>query len=279
MTDKVKSQRSESKNSPECRIAFPFFHEKRTKNAAGLPLKTSPRYDGTFMFPKLSADAASCPNYKFLSDLCMEAAGKMWPGAGWPAGGIWPIKDGDVPYVSKPKPGVAPLTPEQIAEKNKWRKGYWIIEATNYLDPGPRIAIVQNGVPVEIPAKIVNGVAQYKSGDWGIAHLHFYAYQNEQWGVNAGFEGVLFTRQDEAIGSSGPRSAAQMFGTVAATVPSAAAPTPGAVAPQAPTAPQPPALPAAAAPPVAPTMPPPGMAPMPQVGAPGMPAMPPIPGR
>lgn len=266
---KVKSQRSESKNSPECRIAFPYLHEKRTKRADGQPLK-APRYDAVFLLPKLTNDAATCPNYKFLSDLLMEAAGKMWPGHGWPQGAIWPIKDGDQPYVAKPKPGVTPKTPEQIAEANKWRAGHWAFEATHNLDPGPRVAIVQNGQAVEIPAKVVNGVALYKSGDYGIVHLHAYTYQNEQFGANLGFEGVLFTRPGEAIGSSGPRSAEQMFGQVAGTVPTpppnaGASPAPGQAPPPPPTvapqyAPNPPGTPpGAVAPPVAPLPPmPPG---------------------
>lgn len=283
---KIKSQRSQSVNGPECRIAYPFFHERRTKNAAGQPLKTGPRFDGQFMYPKLSADAATCANYKFLSGLCMEAAAKMWPGAGWPAGAIWPIKDGDVPYVSKPKPGQTPLTPEQVAEKNAWRKGYWIFEAANYLDPGPRVAVLLNGQVVEIPARIVNGQSMYKSGDYGIPNLHAYAYQNEQFGVNFGFDGFCFTRPGDAIGNSGPRSAEQMFGGVAGTVAAPAPAMPGVGAtpamPAAPQsyAPQPPMPPQTYAPPLAPVAPvaPVGPPPVPMAPAPGLPALPPLPG-
>lgn len=259
---KVKSQRSASRNIPECRIAFPYLHEKRTKRADGQPLKT-PRHDCVFLLPKLAKDAAACPNYKILSDMLMEAAAKMWPSHGWPAGAIWPIKDGDVPYVAKPKPGVTPKTPEQIATANAWRTGHWVFEATNNLDPGPRVAIAQNGQAVEIPAKVLNGVQQYKSGDYGIVHLHAYTYQNEQFGANFGFEGVCFTRSGEAIGSSGPRSAQQMFGEMPALQPSAGAgPAPDQVPP-------PPV-----APPLAPAAPPaPPMAP----AAAGLPPMPPLP--
>lgn len=226
---KKQSQRSQSMNTPEVRVAYPSLHEKRTKNAAGLPLKT-PRFEATLLFPKLSSDAASCPNYKFISDLCMEAAGKMWPGVGWPAGGLWPIKDGDVPYISKPKPGVVPKTAEQIAAANAWRVGHWVVEVTNFLDTGPKVVVMKNGRADEIPAKVINGVVQYKSGDFGIAHMSAYAYENDQWGTNLSFEGILFTRAGELIGSSGPRTASQMFGSVAGTVapPAAAlAPAPG----------------------------------------------------
>ncbi len=284
---KKKNQRSESVNTPEVRIAHMYLHEKRTKNAAQQPL-AKPRHDAVLLLPKLTNDAATCPNYKFLSDLCMEAAGKMWPGAGWPAGGIWPIKDGDVPYIAKPKPGVTPKTPEQIAAANAWRVGQWVFEATNFLDTGPRVAVLRNGVPEEIPAKSIHGVAQYKSGDYGIAHISSYAYENEQFGCNFSLEGVLFTRPGEAIGNSGPRSAAQMFGSVAGTVapPSTAMPGPGAapgLAPAPSTAPpQPPAPPAAPSlAPAAPSAPPAPPAPPAPVMAPaaGAPGLPPFPGR
>lgn len=257
---KKANQRSQSVNTPEVRIAFPFLHEKRVKNAAGQPLKT-PRYDAVLLFPKITNDPATCTNYKLLSDLCMEAAGKMWPGAGWPAGGNWPLKDGDIPYVAKPKPGVVPKTAEQVAAANAWRVGHWVVEATNYLDLGPKIAVLRNGMTEEIPAKTVNGVTLYKSGDYGIAHISFYAYENEQWGTNCSLEGFLFTRPGEVIGNGGARSAAQMFGGIAAP-PSAPQPGP----------PRPPGAPVAA-PPTAPTAAPPLAPALPS--APPGPPMPP----
>ncbi len=288
-----KSQRSEPQNSPsEVRAAYPYFHEKRTKNSAGVPFtnkKTglpSPRYSVTLMFPKLAADAAHCANYTWLWSLAVEAAKKMWPtnvdAAGnwtWPAGAQYPVKDGDVPFVSKPKPGVIPKTPEQLAAANAWRRGYWIIESENFLDPGPRIAKMVNGVPSELPAKNVNGIQQYKSGDFGYVNIHAYAYENETFGISYGFDGFLFTREGDAIGASGPRSASQMFGNVAGTVapPAPAAPgvtqppVPVAAAPIAPAAPPPPvaAAPAPVVPPFAPAAPPaPGMAPLPAFPAP-----------
>jgi hypothetical protein len=271
---KKQSQRSQSMNTPEVRIAFPFLHEKRVKNAAQMPLK-SPRYDATLLLPKLSTDPSQCANYKFLSDLCMEAAGKMWPGVGWPAGGIWPIKDGDVPYVAKAKPGVTPKTPEQIAAANAWRVGHWVVEVTNFLDVGPKVCVLQNGTAVEIPAKMINGVMQYKSGDFGIAHISAYAYENEQWGTNFSVEGILFTRPGDPIGSSGPRSASQMFGSVAPVANAAAPgvpPLPPSAAP--PLAPAVPTAPHAAAPATAPM---PTASAVPPSSAPPLPPMPPMP--
>jgi len=218
---KKKSERSESKNSPECRGAYLYLHKKRTKNAAGTPLNT-PRFDGTWLFPKLAADAGSCPNYMFLYGLVIEAARKMWPGSvdaagnwAWPQGGQFPIKDGDVPLQSKPKPGKPIKTPAEIAEANKWRCGYWVIEATNYLDPGPQVAVILNGQAMQVPAQVINGQEVWKSGDWCVVNLHAWAYENETFGVNFGFEGVLFTKPGEKIGKSGQRSAADMFAGVA----------------------------------------------------------------
>lgn len=274
----------------EVRLAHIFVHEKRKKSAAGEPLD-KPRYDSNILVPKLNADATKCPNYAILAAHCMEAATKAW--GSWPQGGKWPIQDGDIPHAQKLKPGQTPLTPEQIAARNKWRTGCWIVEVTNYMDPGPRVAVLQNGVAVEIPAKVVNGQSLYKSGDYGYVSLNAYTFDNKTFGVNFGFEGVLFTRPGEAIGQSGPRSAAQMFGSVAGmaapaapAMPGAGAPVappmpgaapamPTAAAPAAPPAPMAPAAPAMAAPPVAPAMPAPPMAP----AAPVMPGVMPIPGQ
>jgi hypothetical protein len=275
---KVKSQRSEPQNSPsECRAAYPYFHEKRTKNAAGVPFvkkdgTPNPRYNATFMFPKLSADASQCANYMFLWGLAQEAAKKMWPqnvdGQGnwvWPTGAQYAVKDGDVPFTSKPKPGQPVPSAEEIAKKNEWRRGYWIVEAENFLNPGPRIAkaVAGSALPQDLLAKTVNGVEQYKSGDWGIVNIHAYAYQNETFGVNFGFDGFCFTREGEQIGSNGgQKSAQQMFGGVQGSLPaSGGAPMPPGV-PAAPIAPTMAPPPIYAAPPAAPVAPPASPAPI-----------------
>lgn len=311
---KIKSQRSDSQNSPhEVRAAYPYFHEKRTKNAAGVPFtkkdgSPNPRYSSTLMFPKQASDAAQCPAYAWLWSLAVEAAKKMWPqnvddkgNWVWPAGAQYPVKDGDVPFTSKPKPGQPVPSPDEIAKKNAWRKGYWIVEVENFLDPGPRIAKLTTLGVTDVVAKVVNGVAQYKSGDWGIPNLHAYAYQNETFGINYGFDGFLFTREGEAIGSSGPRSATQMFGSVAGMVapnapamPYTGAPTAPPAMPTAPVAPSaavapqptyaaPPAAPVSPQPTyAAPASPAPPAAPMPTYAAPPVapmtPPAPPSPG-
>lgn len=242
MVEKIKSQHSVSQNGPECRVAYPFFHKRREKNAKGLPLKGGPRFDATFMFPKLAADAASCPNYAFLWALAVEAAKKMWPAsvdaAGnwvWPNGALYPVKDGDQPITPKFVPGQPTPSPEELAKKYAWRKGYWVFEASHMLDPGPKIAKVVNGQLLELPAQTVNGMQMYKGGDFGIPNIHAYAYQNEQFGVNFGFDGFCFTREGDAIGSGGPRSAAQMFGGLA---PGGMAPAPAMAPPVQPGPPQ-----------------------------------------
>jgi len=224
--EKHKSQRSESRllgmnadgsGAPvECRIAFPFHHEKRTKSAGG-DLLDKPRHDAVVLVPKLNRDAAQCPNYAALAAHCMEAATKAWQS--FPQGGKWPIQDGDIPHTQKPKPGVVPLTPEQIAEKNKWRAGHWVIEVANNLEPGPKVCMLRNGVAEEIPARVVMGTQLYKSGDYGYVYLSAYTFSNKTFGVNYSYDGVLYTRQGELIGSSGTKSATQMFGAVATAAP------------------------------------------------------------
>lgn len=301
---KKKSERSDSANTPnEVRAAYPYFHEKRTKNSAGIPFTKkdgtpSPRHSSTLMFPKLNADPHQCPNYMFLWGLACQAAQKMWPHNidpntkqwTWPEGAQYPVKDGDVPFKSKPKPGQPLPSAEEVARKNAWRNGYWILEVENFLDNSMRIVKMIGGQAVELPTKSINGVLQYKSGDWGFANVHAYAYENETFGVNFGIDGFLFTREGEAIGSAGPKSATQMFGGVipaGATVaqapgaapampPAPAAPGTAPLPPAAPAAPQPPAPPAMTAPPLAPAAPvaPPAPPAPPMPGATPLPAFP-----
>jgi hypothetical protein len=308
---KKRNERSAPQNSPsEVRQAYPYFHEKRTKNAAGILFTRkdgtpNPRYSGTFMFPKLSNDPHQCANYLFLWGIACEAARKMWPqsvdAAGqwaWPPGAQFDVKDGDVPFQSKPKPGQPLPDPVEVAKKNEWRRGYWIVEAENFL-PDTKIAVakVVGGQVVDIVAKSINGVEQYKSGDWGYPCIHAYAYENETFGVNFGFDGFLFTREGERIGNNaGPKSAAQMFGNVAGTVANSNMPGQGAAPTLPPTAAQtvmpngavmaPPAAPVAPppAPPAAPVAaaapPPPAPAMTMPAGLPPLPGgLPPIPGR
>ena len=262
----------------ECRFAYPFLHTKRTKSAAGDPVD-KPHFVVTVMVPKLSSDATKCANYGALAAHCMEAAGKAW--GSWPQGGKWPIQDGDIPYPQKLKPGQVALTPEQVAERNKWRTGHWIIDATNYLDEGPRVAIVQNGIEQPITSRTIVGQELYKSGDHGYVFLGAWTFHNKTFGTNFGLEGVCYTRPGEKIGGGGQKSVQSMFGGVGA------AHGPGMVAAQPPgppigTAPMPPGAAAPVAPPAAsiallsPAAPPtpPAIA-APPLAPPGLPPAPP----
>ena len=262
------TKRSETQLIGECRIAYPYHFEKRTKTAGGAILK-NPRNDAVLLVPKLGP-AESCPNYAKLSGMCMEAATKAWNG--WPDGGKWPIQDGDIPHAHKPKPGEKALTPEQITERNKWRVGSWVVEVATNLAQGPKVTILSNGVMQDIPAQDVGGVRLYKSGDYGYVSMNAYTFQRETWGVNFSYEGVAYTRPGELIGG-GPKSSAQMFAGIPV---SASAP-----APSSPRPPGPPALPTSAGAPVssapASYAPPPvaPVAPAPQMVAPSAPpAMP-----
>lgn len=304
---KYKAKRSDSVLTPEIRWSYPYVHEKSLTRPNGKPRNVPVWIIGGLM-PKLSNDPMQCANYQFLVRLIMEAASRepQWGGQ-FPQGGHLPIQDGDAP----PKPQLAlpnqPLAPVD-PNKGAWRRGHWTFEATTSLDPGPRVCVMQNGQAVEIPAKMIGGRQMYKGGDFGHGSIHAYTFWNEKLGVSFGLEGILWTREGPAIGNSGPRSAAAMFGGVAGTAaqpglpvpeagaqPSAAVYAPPAapqyaapVAPAAPVyAPQPqayappaPAAPVAAAPPLAPAAPPapplpPGMPPVPVAA--GGPPMPPFP--
>jgi hypothetical protein len=258
----------------EVQFAYPFLHTKRTKSAAGEPVD-NPHFVITAKIPKLTNDATTCANYAAAAAHCMEAATKAW--GSWPQGGKWPIQDGDIPYPQKTKPGQTPLTAEQIAERNKWRTGHWVIEATNYLDEGPRVAIVQNGIEQPITAQTVGGQPLYKSGDYGYLFVGAWTFHNKTFGTNFGLEGVCFTRPGEKIGNSGQKSVQSMFGGVGATVGAGMAtaqppgpPVAAGTAPMPPAAP-PVAPPPPAAPPLAPL--PPGLPPAP----PAAPALAPFP--
>lgn len=259
------TKRSETQLIGETRIAYPYHHEKRTKSAGGAALD-KPHYTAALLLPKLGP-VESCPNYKRLADMAMEAAVKAWNK--WPDGGKWPILDGDIPFPHKPGPGETTLTPAQLIERNKWRAGHWHVEVANYLG-GPKVSVLRNGVIEDIPAQEVAGMTLYKSGDYGYVSMNAYTFHNKTWGVNFGYEGVAYTRQGELIGG-GPKSSAQMFagipvGAGGPTAPPSAPPGP----PAPPAAPQSaPPLPPAASPPTAPSPPlPPGLPAFPQpVGA------------
>jgi hypothetical protein len=199
----------------EARIAHPYVHELMTKTAGG-DVIDYPGYAAVVMLPKLNTDATKCPNYAALATHCMEAAGAAW--GSWPEGGIWPIQDGDIPYKKKYAPGEVALTPEQIAERNKWRTGHWMIEVSSGDKYPPQVAHVVDGREVEIKAKSINGQALYKSGDYGYVFLHCYTFHNKKFGVAFGFNGICFTRPGEKIGNSGTKSVASMFGGVGAAV-------------------------------------------------------------
>jgi hypothetical protein len=264
----------------EVQFAFPYLHTKRTKSAAGEPVD-NPHFVITAKIPKLTNDATTCPNYAAAAAHCMEAATKAW--GSWPAGGKWPVQDGDIPYPQKTKPGQTPLTAEQIAERNKWRTGHWIIEPTSYLDECPKVAVVQNGIEQPITAMTVAGQALYKSGDYGYIFLGAWTFHNKTFGTNFGLEGVCFTRPGEKIGAP-PKTVQSMFGGVGAAhgagMATATPPGPPVTGPAPGTAPMPPgtaapapiAAPPAppapiAAPPLALVAPPPGLPPAP-AGAP-----------
>jgi hypothetical protein len=258
----------------EVRIAYPYVHELMTKTAGGAKIDY-PGYNMTVLAPQLNPDPALCPNYGILAAHVMEAATQSW--GSWPEGGVWPIENGNVPYPRKTKPGEVPLTAEQIAERNKWRVGYWIIEASSGADYPPQVAMVQNGVEVPVTSK----AACYKSGDWGYVFLHAYTFwpaPDKKFGANYGFNGVCFTRPGEKIGNSGQRTVASMFGGVGAAVGTGmagAAPGPvGPALPQSSSAPMPPAPGtvqhvAPPPPPAPPMMPPPPAAGMPSLPMPG----------
>lgn len=274
-----KTSRSLAVPSMTIRCAYPYLHERRTKDAEKKPIpEDQQKFEFVGLIPKLNADPAQCANYRFFSDLAMQAVQgqEEWRG-NWPSGGNWPIKDGDAKVAKYP-----------------WQAGCWVINfSTNYQ---PKVAILQNGAPTEIPARRIGTQDLYKSGDFCVISTYAFTYDNKVRGAKFDIEGVLFVAPGDVIGTAS-RSVDQMFG--GATIPQGAGMAP---APSAPSAPgMPPAPPAAPAPtyaappsappaaPVAPVPAPVAPSPAPQYSAPPMPpaggppmppvGLPPIPGR
>jgi hypothetical protein len=265
-----KTVRSASFHSPTIRGAYFYLHEKRTKGGDGQPIAPeSQKYEFIGLIPKLDKDATKCANYLLFANAAMTLVPMVpeWHGQ-YPAGGNWPIKDGDLK-----------------AAKYPWMAGHWTINFSgNY---PPKVAVLQNGQVTEIPARRIGTQDAYKSGDYCIVSTYAFSYDNKSRGIKFDMEGVLFVAAGEAIGTA-QRSVAQIFDGVNATapaglpmpVPSAqpgppAMPVAGAPQQYAPPA----ALPVTAAPPSAPQYAPP---PMPPTAAPVMPSaagLPPFPGR
>lgn len=272
-----KTSRSLAAPSMTIRGAYFYIHEKRTKDAEKKPIpEDQQKFEFVGLIPKLNADPAQCANYRFFSDLAMQAVQgqEEWRG-NWPAGGNWPIKDGDDPVKSAKYP---------------WQKGNWVINfSTNYQ---PKVALMQNGVPTEIPARRVGTQDLYKSGDYCVVSTYAFSYDNKVRGVKFDMEGILFVAPGEVIGTAS-RTVDQMFGGVAgaqggagmAPAPSAPGLPPPAAPSAPPVAPAPvassPAPTYAAPPPAAPAAPAPvpgtyAPPPMPPTAPAGLP---PIPGR
>lgn len=272
-----KTSRSLAIASPVIRGAYFYIHEKREKDANKAPIPADQqKYEFVGLIPKLNPDPAQCANYRLFSDLAMSAVQgqEEWRG-NWPAGGNWPIKDGDDPVKSAKYP---------------WQKGCWVINfSTNYQ---PKVCILQNGARTEIPARRIGTEDLYKSGDYCIVSTYAFTYDNKVRGVKFDVEGVLFVAPGEVIGTAS-RSVDEMFGSAAipagvgvpapGPAPQPSTYLPGVSVNMPPAAPAPSPSPA----PVAPTYTPPPAAPQyaaapgPQYSAPPMPpaGLPPIPGR
>lgn len=217
-----KSARSADLTSPVIRGAFFYIHEKRTKDGNKAPIPPEKqKYEFLGLIPKTNPDAMQCPNYRLFSDLAMQAVAGCADFSGqFPAGGQWPIKDGD-----------------QKVAKYPWQAGHWVIKFDSTYPP--RVCVLQNGQPSEIPARRVGTQDLYKSGDYVVVSTHAFTYDNNSKGVKFSIDGVMFVGAGEVIGQ-GQKSATQMFGNIGpVALPAGASPVgtaqgPALVAPQIP---------------------------------------------
>lgn len=271
-----KSHRSASfltPQNPAWRLAYTFLHDKKTKDWEGKPLDT-PISEVTVLVPKLHPDPEHCGNMKFLRTFIMEAHIKAGWGSTWLNGAGFPVKNGDEP--PKPKMVNGQLVQPDPASW-EFRKNHWYFRAGSSKF-NPIVAILENGVKQELAARVINGRTYYKSGDYGVVGLHCYTYQNKTFGISFGLEGVIFTKDGEPIGTSGPKSMDAMFAGIGGPAPIQMAPggpqMPGPQMPTmqtAPVAPQQYAAPVYTVPAPGPSYVPPG----PVAPAPALPPMPP----
>lgn len=217
-----KSHRSASfltPQNPAWRLAYTFLHDKKTKDWEGKPLDT-PISEVTVLVPKLHPDPEHCGNMKFLRTFIMEAHIKAGWGSTWLNGAGFPVKNGDEP--PKPKMVNGQLVQPDPASW-EFRKNHWYFRAGSSKF-NPIVAILENGVKQELAARVINGRTYYKSGDYGVVGLHCYTYQNKTFGISFGLEGVIFTKDGEPIGTSGPKSMDAMFAGIGGPAPIQMAP-------------------------------------------------------
>lgn len=205
----------------ECRVFSEYlFSPKTTQGPTRQPMR-KPQYRMSLGWAKQKPDT-SCPVYQYLLQLVMQALQEKGMSS-WPMGASFPIIDGDAD--------------REAATKYPHQVGHWII-----IPRSDNIVPILDANNNLIQAKVIGGVTTFKSGDFAIASINAYWYNNTSKGVIFGLEGVKKTRDGESIGGQGQRAPDQVFGAPTGAPVYAGAITPQAAAP-------PPAQPGMAPPP------------------------------
>ena len=185
------------------RFCWQFLDVPRDKDAAGVALK-EPRYETVFYLPKQGRDPQSCPAYQALARRIQEVLTQQF-------GGTWPqIDPRTQQWIDYPIHDCDLYTEE--LKTQPWGAGHWRIR----LSAGKYPPTCCDEYNVTLARDLQGRFRDFKNGDYGIASINCFGYENAQFrkkGVSFGLEGVKKIRSGDPIGS-GVRSPEQMFGAV-----------------------------------------------------------------
>jgi len=158
-------------NTPEARMSFMNLF------VPSEDLNGNDKYSVTLLIPKSSnvegLQAA-------IQQIIKNEAAKKFRGIS-PGNIAIPLKDGDAYAAQKP-------------DKRQAYVGHWYINASKRPDHGKPAVLNEQGVPAE-------GPAEFDSGDYGIARVGFWGYNNKgNQGVSCNILGVKKTREGERFG-------------------------------------------------------------------------------
>ena len=159
--------------------------EPETKDMAGKPLDT-PSYSCNVRFPKTKAHWWEEPALAPFMDAVKVIHAREMSGVN-PAALELPIKDGD-------RPNRQGKTPD-------WAKGHWFIRASSGF--APKVEQLVNGQPSEIQSLSIGGRRLWGDGDFVAVAVSIAKRMNDNIGIRAYLNGVLFTGKGAELSTGG----------------------------------------------------------------------------
>lgn len=173
-----------------CRLSYLYVFKPRSSRLGG-----DEKFSATILVPKTDLAAKAAIDAAINAAIDVGVASK-WNGVRPPQPAI-PIHDGD----GVRQDGTA-FGPEC--------KGHWVFTASANVEYPPQIVDL-NHQPILDQTRVYSGM-------YGAAAVRFYAYQYAgKKGIGCGLDGIMKTRDGEALGASRP-DAATLFGSPAAAV-------------------------------------------------------------